>query len=67
MKSIYSLLSFAWYCITHRDERFWQALRNWSYAGAIYWESRQAVQTQSPTNLDTFYWNDRCPPYDGRD
>lgn len=30
MKSTKELLSFISYCIAHPEERFWQALRNWS-------------------------------------
>lgn len=30
MKSKKQLLSFLAYCANHPDERFWQALRNWS-------------------------------------
>lgn len=35
MKNRKLLFSFIWYCLTHRDERFWQALRNWCDAAFI--------------------------------
>lgn len=55
-KNIKLLLSFAKYCITHPDERFWQALRNWSDYNFIY------VSGQSFDNIgliDTFYFEDK--------
>lgn len=30
MKSAKELLSFIQYCIAHPEDRFWQAVRNWS-------------------------------------
>lgn len=54
MKSIGLLASFIWYCLTHGEERFWQALRNWSGAHEIIWMEK-GVQH------DTFYWSRRAP------
>lgn len=31
------LLDFITYCFDHPEERFWQALRNWSDAYFIFW------------------------------
>jgi hypothetical protein len=47
------LSSFIRYCVTHPNERFWQALRNWSGYPFIY------VSNQPPGNVhgrmtDTF-------------
>lgn len=36
MKSQKTLESFTAYCKAHPDERFWQALRNWSKWNFIY-------------------------------
>lgn len=48
------LLSFIWYCLTHRHERFWQAMRNWSKASSIL-----KADLDSEGNIvnfqDTFY------------
>lgn len=30
MKDLKRKLSFIWYLLTNRNERFWQALKNWS-------------------------------------
>lgn len=35
-KNIKQLKSFTAYCLSHKDERFWQALRNWSGNSFIY-------------------------------
>jgi hypothetical protein len=35
-KNIAILNDFIHYCIAHPDERFWQALRNWSEFKFIY-------------------------------
>lgn len=51
------IMSFAQYCAEHPEQRFWQALRNWSKADVIefkdYWNNR----------MDTFHWEGR----DGQD
>lgn len=46
------LWSFMKYCKIHPEERFWQALRNWS--GWIY--IRASMNNEK--GEDTFYWND---------
>ena len=53
MKSLQKLLSFTWYCLTHRHERFWQALRNWNGVGKI-----EVVTMMGDEEMhdDTFYW-----------
>jgi len=56
MKSRNQLLSFSWYCLKHRDQRFWQALRNWSKADRILWQAKQAIESQEGSKIDTFYW-----------
>lgn len=51
------LESFTTYCKTHPEERFWQALRNWSETRAIL----MCPQNCSPIDfitegaIDTFY------------
>ena len=54
-----TLFDFVCYCIQHPDERFWQALRNWSGYGFIL------VSTTAPYEInegqlhdlnDTFNW-----------
>lgn len=45
------LLSFARYCIEHPDERFWQALRNWSTFSFIFgWNPRKPITLQEDGN-----------------
>lgn len=54
MKSTETIVSFLEYCMDHPEERFWQALRNWSgYNCILVAESRQLNTT------DTFYWEGR--------
>jgi hypothetical protein len=43
---------FMVYCIEHPDERFWQALRNFSGADFI-------TYTKGTWEVDTFYWDDK--------
>jgi hypothetical protein len=54
------LESFVTYCRQHPDERFWQALRNWSGAFNFIFASHTGphdLATFSVTDLhDTFYW-----------
>ncbi len=45
------LYDFVSYCIQHPEERFWQALRNWSGADFIY----QASAEDGSKMVDTFY------------
>lgn len=51
-KSFSLLLNFIKYCKNHPNERFWQALRNWSEADSIL--IRNGIES-----LDTFYWEER--------
>lgn len=56
-KNRLTLMSFVHYCATHPNERFWQALRNWSGARfvlAVY-SSRIASDFIRIDNFDTFY------------
>ena len=48
-KNIRKLLSFTKYCIENPEQRFWQALRNWSEYNFIY-GSRDNANME-----DTFY------------
>lgn len=45
---------FAQYLAKHPDERFWQALRNWSGASKIIYEKDHGNDRYD--SLDTFYW-----------
>lgn len=55
MKSTTQLQDFMKYCANHPDERFWQALRNWSEFGYIL-----ASHTNPDEDLqDTFYWEEK--------
>ena len=49
------LLSFLQFCRQHPQERFWQALRNWSEATAIYYEKYEKGVDDNVCE-DTFYW-----------
>lgn len=58
------LKSFVSYCEAHPDERFWQALRNWSgysYVIAVHVESVDTgfVELQAGRNIDTFFLEKR--------
>jgi len=48
------LKSFAKYCKEHPEERFWQALRNWSGYKFIFASNVLPVK---PEQADTFHWN----------
>lgn len=48
-----TLFDFVCYCIQHPDERFWQALRNWSGYDDIMVSDRGAA---SDHEMDTFNW-----------
>lgn len=50
------LSSFILYCETHPDERFWQALRNWSRVPFIY-----AADFLMGDTVDTFYVDRQHP------
>ena len=49
------LKSFTAYCTKNKDERFWQALRNWSGATKIYY-SDSGMHIDGD---DTFFWEDK--------
>lgn len=63
IKSGDDLKSFVEYCEKHPDERFWQALRNWSPYNAIYGLAKGApidvaAELESSADIelkDTFY------------
>jgi len=46
--------SFISYCAKHPDERFWQALRNWSGWSYIYVSNGSGPGGEDV--IDTFYW-----------
>lgn len=48
------LKDFTKYCIAHPEERFWQALRNWSMANSIIIEKHH--EGGNITMEDTFYF-----------
>lgn len=47
------LNNFIHYCITHQQERFWQALRNWSGFKFIYANKDTRI---NDAGQDTFYF-----------
>ena len=47
------LTSFILYCNNHPEERFWQALRNWSGFNFVYVSNDDHLEAE-PT--DTFYF-----------
>jgi hypothetical protein len=59
-KNFKVLSSFVDYCLEHPEERFWQALRNWSGSNFILASSHSPHCTQSDVFYvdlqDTFYW-----------
>ena len=64
------LLSFIEYCLEHPEERFWQAIRNWSQYSFIFAWKPDNLGMQDDGNFksdgleeitkmgleDTFYW-----------
>jgi len=57
MKSKKLFESFRKYCVTHQEERFWQALTNWSKYRFIF--GSQSDSFEDFTNLeDVFYIDD---------
>jgi len=46
------LADFLEYLVANPDQRFWQALRNWSGAEKINFETKGY-------QIDTFYWNEK--------
>lgn len=53
IKSRATLSSFIRYCVTHPEERFWQALRNWSGYNFV------CVSDNNIEHEDTFYLQGR--------
>lgn len=51
------LQSFIIYCTQHPDQRFWQALRNWSGAPYIFMGDKLGAEVQG--GRDTFYFKDK--------
>jgi len=52
-----TLKSFVEYCLEHEDERFWQALANWSGYNFIYASQKNvAHETQNNDLIDTYYF-----------
>jgi hypothetical protein len=52
------LESFTKYCEVHPEERFWQALRNWSG-----WPFIIAMKERFTVNqFDTFHWEENRKP-----
>lgn len=51
--------SFVEYCNNHPDERFWQALRNWSgfpFIMATNWKAGIGNRSIHDYDFDTFYF-----------
>ena len=56
IKSGDKLVSFTAYCQQHPEERFWQALRNWSEYSFIYGSDGLIDSCEMRINVeDTFY------------
>ena len=51
-----TLKSFIDYCVAHPQERFWQALRNWSGFSFIY--GCHVNQNLEKNFIDTYYIED---------
>lgn len=49
------LEEFTAYCQANPEQRFWQALRNWSGADSIWWFD-PAEDGDHGEGCDTFYW-----------
>lgn len=54
-KNADKLASFTAYCQAHPEERFWQALRNWSPYNFIYGSKKPVAMTGDGNLEDTFY------------
>jgi hypothetical protein len=57
MKSYKLLESFVMYCTEHPEQRFWQALRNWSGDTYIFRGDKLASEVQG--GRDTFYFEEK--------
>ncbi len=53
MKSATLLTSFARYCVEHKDQRFWQALCNWSGVQSIH--IVKTLSKDAIEYIDTWY------------
>ena len=59
-KNIVLLSEFASYCQRHPNERFWQALRNWSEYNFILVANKHDLDKSTfPDEVDTFYFEDK--------
>jgi len=56
VKSKELLSSFVIYCLLHPEQRFWQALRNWSGFHFIY-----GSDEPDKAQIDTFYLEKKKP------
>ena len=54
------LVEFAEYCAEHPEQRFWQALRNWSGSNFVLILSHTAPRPDSG-EMDTFYMEGKLP------
>ena len=53
-----TLKSFVNYCLAHPQERFWQALRNWSGYNFIFGSKEYTFKIEESHLEDTFYIED---------
>jgi len=56
MKSYRTLISFIAYCIQHPEERFWQALKNWSGYECVFVGKCNPPYQKWEIQYDTFNW-----------
>lgn len=64
LKSGPLLRDFIKYCGDHPDERFWQALRNWSGAEAIYkqvpaGQGQRVIYEDMPVYIKDAFYDDK--------
>lgn len=60
LRSEPTLWSFVKYCVEHPEERFWQALRNWSqYAAILTGSFQEGGDWRLIADKDTFNWEGR--------
>lgn len=64
MKNKKLLFSFIWYCLKNRDQRFWQALKNWSGAENIVFATTKMRRVGTFSEFykqyqDTYYLEDK--------
>ena len=55
LRSGSELKDFTDYCVGHPDERFWQALRNWSEFEYIFASNKTVENTYDSPVIDTYY------------